>query len=384
MLLKPRLTIVPCHFPTVPMFSQPPLPYFLKGLLSASFISGSLLLSPVATAERVIDVTPSINSQDVLPSTSISGVFENDDQGTVDAQTVRIYLNDRDITSASTVTQNFFSYRPEKALPQGNYNVRVDYVTTQGLSRSVGWGFTVSPQILAQVESVTHNANEPLKAGATLTAIVKGTPRSQVSVLFIENGRTLQSLPAEEIYPGVYIASLTVSANSSVQEGIVVGRLERGGQTTYGIASTPVALQGQTTTSSGTTLEPTTTSPTSPAAAAPKAPAATNAAPIKPTLTSPAVDKRIDTSGFTLTGETSPGATVRIRVEADTPLLGNVFSLGGERLVDTEIQADSTGAFEVKVPAPTILKRDTRYKVTMEASQNGKTTAPVEAEFKQR
>jgi len=371
------------------MFSRHFLPDALKGVLSASILSGSLLLAPQALAERLTNVTPAVNSQDASPNTSISGVFDNDSQGTVDAATVRIYLNDRDITAASTITPNFFSYRPDNSLARGNYSVRIEYDTTRGLRRSVGWRFAVSPQASAQVESVTHNANDPLQAGATLLATIKGTPRGQASVLLIENGRTLRSLLANEVSPGVYVASLSVDASSRVQEGIVVGRLERAGQTTFGVAETPVVFQGSTASASSgnTTLNPTSTDSSTATANNPPAPTATpvgTAAPTKPKLTSPPLGERIDTSGFTLTGETSPGATVRVRVVADTPLLGNVFSLGGERLVDLDVEADSQGMFEVKVPAPAILRRDTRYQVTMTASQNGKTAAPVEAEFKQR
>ncbi|NJN29022.1 MAG: hypothetical protein HC824_00015 [Synechococcales cyanobacterium RM1_1_8] len=357
-------------------------------------------LSHPAHAERIVDVTPAVNAQNVLPSTSISGVFENDSQGTINPASLRIYLNNRDITAASTITRSFFSYRPEQALAQGDYEIRVDYETTQGDRRSVGWRFSVSPQALALVESVTHNATGRLSEGATFLATLKGTPGGQASFYLIQDGQTLRTLAAQEVSPGVYVASLSVASNSNVREGVVVGRLLRGGQTTYGIADGPATLQGSAIaippdanrtpsqippagSPAGQTPNPANSSAGNPASPATPSPVPASG-PIAPQITSPTQDSPITTSGFTLTGQTSPQARVRITVLADTPLLGNVFSLGSERLVNREVQADAQGKFEVRVPAPTILKRDTRYQVTLEAVLNGQTAAPVKLEFKQR
>ncbi|NJM57069.1 MAG: hypothetical protein HC857_06050 [Synechococcales cyanobacterium RU_4_20] len=76
------------------------------------------LAGPVQ-AQRVIDVTPGVSSQGVSPDTSIAGVFETEASGAVKADSVRIFLNGQDVTSRSTITRNFFSYRPERALAAG-------------------------------------------------------------------------------------------------------------------------------------------------------------------------------------------------------------------------------------------------------------------------
>lgn len=325
-------------------------------------------------AQQVVDVTPRVNSSGVASDSSISGVFDNDGRGTVDARTVRLFLNGQEVTAQSTITSSFFSYKPTQALSPGNYQVRLDYKTLQGEQRSVTWPFTVASQSRISLDAVTHNAANPLGAGTTFLATLTGTGGAQASVLLVEAGKSPRLLPAQEVSPGVYVATLGVTSNSRLAAGAVMGRLQRGDQIAYGVASTPAILQGSATASP-------------PAASIPpvaKQPPVSNlTAPLAPQLTRPAPGDRVTTAGFTLVGQTSPNATVSIKVTASTAIFGLV-SLGGERLVDDSVTADAQGRFEIQVPSPTILQRDTRYDLVMEASLNGQTSAPVEVQLKQR
>ncbi len=346
----------------------------------------ALLGMTTAQAQRVIDVTPSVNSQTVSPDTSISGVFENEAGVSVKAGSVKILLNAQDITSRSTITRSFFSYRPSAPLPAGDYTVRLDYESTQGQLRSVSWNFTVRPQVTLTVSQVTHNAAEGLRPGATFLVTLNGTRGGRASVLLVENGRTVREIQAQESSAGVYTATLPVAVDSDVREGVVIGRLESQGVVTYGAAAQPAmfGVQAQAST------PPTSSNPSQPGSSPPTTGSGTSSTPATsapltaPRVTSHQDGDRIQTRGFTLSGETSPSAQVNVVVTATTPILGGVVNIGGDRLINQVVQADAQGRFELEVPSPAILQRGTRYTVELTAELQNQTSKTTTLELRQR
>ncbi|NJR68848.1 MAG: hypothetical protein HC771_09390 [Synechococcales cyanobacterium CRU_2_2] len=353
-LLSPRLIgLIPSLTPSL-------IPRPIFGLMLGVGLVGTLA-GPVQ-AQRVIDVTPGVSSQGVSPDTSIAGVFETEASGAVKADSVRIFLNGQDVTSRSTITRNFFSYRPERALAAGAYTVRLDYESTQGQLRSVSWAFAVRSQPTLAISQVTHNATGSLGPGTTLLVTLNGTRGAQASVLLVEDGRTVRTIQAQESSAGVYVATLPVMG--AIREGTIVGRLANQGQVAYGVASVPAVFSDQPT--DPTTLAPTITGGTSSTPATPSDGTGTVGTLLPaPQLTSHRDGDRITTQGFTLVGRTVPNATVRVLVTATTPIFGGVLSLGGDRLVATDIQADSQGWFEVQVPSPALVQRGTRYQIEL-------------------
>lgn len=360
---------------------------FLLLLAGLSFSLSSLGGLPVQ-AQRVVDVTPGINSRNVSPETSISGVFENSQTESVKPGSVSIFLNGQNITRDSTITRSFFSYRPGRSLSPGNYTVRVDYESTGGQLRSVSWAFNVEPEATLDIAQVTHNAAEGLGAGGTLVVTVNGTRDSQAAVVLVENGRVVREIQAQETSPGLYTAALPVNADGSLREGIVIGRLMRQDRTVYGVASRPALFTRIAAAAPTTEIQtgtPATSSPTvsgSPGTTSGTT-AGTIAAPIAPRVTSHGDGDRISTRGFTLVGETSPNATVKAVVTASTPVFG-VFSVESNGLVDREIEADSSGRFELPVPSPTLLQRDTRYTIELTSQLQGQTSTTTTLELRQR
>ncbi len=148
----------------------------LSTLAGLGLLLGIVVNAPGVMAQRVIDVTPGVNSSMVSPDTSISGVFETSDGSLVQPGSVTIYLNGQNVTTNSTVTRSFFSYRPTSPLSPGSYTVRVDYQSTQGQRRSVSWMFTVQSQAALEISQVTHNAVEGIGRGGTLL-VTKWDPR---------------------------------------------------------------------------------------------------------------------------------------------------------------------------------------------------------------
>jgi hypothetical protein len=340
-------------------------------LAAAGMVASPFFSASSAIAQQVTNVNPTINSQSVAADSSIYGSF-NTNGGTVDPNSVRIFVNNRDVTRESVITGNFFSYRPTQSLSPGENQVRVEFKNMAGQGFVANWGFQVEqPRAALDITSVSHNATTTaLGSGSTFLATINGTPSAQASVLILD-GTTMRRIPAQEVSSGVYVATLNLGSGDRFNEGIVIGRLERQGKTVYSAASQAVAFQpnaastqvtqvqttptGQPTTNQPTTNQPTTNQPTT-----------STLTNLQPTFTSHQDGGVIESQGFTLTGQTQPNA--RVRVSVTSPSL-----FGESTLVDTTISADSNGMFTVRVPRPLILNAGIRYNVTAIANNSGQT-----------
>ena len=324
----------------------------LFALLTTMMLTSAIALPPTAWAQRVVEVNPALNSQNVSPTASISGQFD----ASVDTASVRIFVNGQDVTSRSTITRSFFSYRPEQPLPTGTVQVRVEYRSTAGEARTTGWSFIVQPPAPAQITSVTHNAIASLSSGSTLIVTINGTPGAEASILLVQDGRTVRELPARELTNGVYEARLALSSRDRVTEGIAIARLRRNNQATFAAATAPVVLNASST----STPSPTPT------------PQPTNPSTLRPSFTSHRNGDRVS-GGFTLVGQTQPNARVQITVTGRVSVLG--VNLGSSStLVNREVTADSSGRFQVEVPAPR-LPVPTQYSIRATA-RSGNETSP--------
>jgi hypothetical protein len=322
------------------------------------------LLSPViitpAQAQRVVNVNPEVNGQQVAPDTSISGEFDTS-AGTVQPGSVVILVNGVDVTADSTITSSFFSYRPTTAFTPGDIPVQVEYVGSDGFRRVASWQFTVqAPRPLVEISGVTHNATtKPLGSGSSLLVTVNGTPGSEAVVFLVKDGQTVQSLTADEVSAGVYVATLPVASNAQLNEGIVVARLTAQGETTYDVAAQPVAF----TTAATATTAPVTTVQN------PNAVQTAVVAPLTPAFTSHSDGGTVTGNSLTLVGQTRPGATVTVRVVGSTSVFGLLSAQ--QELLNGQVTADSTGLFQVNVPLGLQTGGGTRYDVTATASEGG-------------
>lgn len=348
----------------------------LSLLMTTGFILTPIVWSRSAQAQSVVDVNPGLESENVVPDTAISGLFEGDGQASVDPSSVKIFVNNTDVTGRSTITKTFFSYRPDKPLPTGANQVRVQYKNTSGSSRIATWSFNVqSPQNSLKISSVSHNASsEPLGPGSTFLATINGTPGATGSVLLIEDEKTVRQIPAQEVSSGVYVATLNVASNDQIQEGIAVGRLEGQNKTIYSAApqavvfsnsaqSTQIPQQEQT--SQGTATAASTTS-------------------LQPVFTSHQNGSQISSKGFTLEGTTQPSAKVSVKVTSTVPVLGGIVKVGESTLVEQEITADKNGRFQIQVPAPSVLAAGTQYTVRASASMGEQTSTPTQLNLTQK
>jgi hypothetical protein len=327
--------------------------------LGSALMMGPIAIAP-ALAQRVVNVSPEVNAQNIAPNASISGQFDTSG-GTVAVNSVRLFINGEEVTANSTITQNFFTYRPVTPFAAGPVEVQVEYFGSDGFKRISAWQFQVQPPRPAvEISAVTHNAaGTPLGPNSTFLVTVNGTPGSQGEVLLVREGRTVQTLPVQEVSSGVYVATLTVGSNSALAEGIVVSRLRRNGETSYAIANQPAVF---TTTASSGGPDTVVEDPSKPTAAEPEV-------ALSPVFTSPTNGSRISGGSFTLTGQTRPGATVTVQVTGSTSVFG--IASVAQTLLDRQITADADGNFQVSVPLGVLTGSGTRYTVTATASQDG-------------
>lgn len=330
----------------------------LLTLFVTMLFSGAAGLAAPTLAQRVVDPSPELNSQVASPD-SISAQFD----APVDPASVRIFVNDQDVTSRSTITRSFFSYRPDRAFAPGTVRVRVDYRGSGGDARNATWNFTVAAAPTAQIVSVTHNATASLNTGSTLIVSFNGTSGAQASVLLVEGG-TVRELPAREITSGAYEARLTLSNRDRVLDGVAIARLRLNNQSTYAAASAPVILNAPVTAPTPTPTPIPTPTPT-------PTPTTPDTSTLQPTFTSHRNGDRVS-AGFTLVGQTRPNARVRVSVTGRVSVLG--INLGQtSTLVDREVTADSSGRFQIDVPAPR-LPVPTQYTVRATARSGNETS----------
>ncbi|MEN9216539.1 MAG: hypothetical protein Q6K90_04345 [Gloeomargarita sp. HHBFW_bins_162] len=344
----------------------------IAGVLALGLTSGGVLglpglPVPVAVAQQVADPNPEPDSRQVPPDTSISGVFT---EAQVNPNSVRIFVNDRDVTSQSTITRTFFSYKPASPLPTGRNTVRVTYTGAGGATRTVQWSFRVqAPQAQVKINSITHNADsQPLGPGSTFLATMNGTPRSQATIWLVREGRAPEALSTQEVSPGVYVATLTVRSGDVFRNGAVVGRLQRSDQVIYGAAAQPVEFVG---TATSTPVPPIGTVP-------PTSPGNPGAIPLQPQFTSHQNGEEIRTRGFTLVGQTRPRAVVQIRVTSQVPVLGGVITVAPQTLVNQDVVADANGRFEIAVPYRGVVPAGAEYRVRAVSRAGNEVSAPVE------
>ncbi|NEO86207.1 MAG: hypothetical protein F6J87_18410 [Spirulina sp. SIO3F2] len=329
-------------------------------------VSTAILAPSAAIAQQVVNATPT--GQDVPENSSIAWQF--DDVSLVNAQSIKIFLNDQEVTGQSILDpgRNYFGYRPSQELTPGSHNVRVEFATPQGVGYAATWSFAV-PNTAIEISSVTHNgAEQPLGKDATFLATVNGTPGAQASVLLVQNGQTVRTVPASEVSSGVYVATVTVGAQDAVKEGILVGRLAQGDRVVYSVAPQAFAFNPSTTATTVTQTQTTQTTGTTNTSGS-----TSTAQALTLTVTDPANNTVINSkSGFTITGTTTPGAVVTVDAVAP-PVRVGPFSVGSAQTLLDGAQATvaADGTFSVAVPRPAVLQGGMKYNVTVTAEKDG-------------
>ncbi|MEA5471353.1 hypothetical protein [Spirulina sp. 06S082] len=196
----------------------------LSSLTAIAILLGSAVNSPVAQGQWVADITP--HNRNVKANSSISGTFQTQGEAAIDVNSVRIFLNGRDITANSTINRSFFSYRPSQPLNSGEHIVRVQFKNQEGLSNEVSWSFfvpgtstTVTTPTTTTPNTTTPNTTTPTAA----TVLPLNFLNHKDGEAIATRGFVLQG----ETEPGAKVTVKVVSSSPSV-----FGVINLGGDTT--------------------------------------------------------------------------------------------------------------------------------------------------------
>jgi hypothetical protein len=334
--------------------------------LVGSSVALGLLATPRLThAQQITDPSPAVAAVEVDPNSPISASFKPANGVSVRPETVKVFVDGKDVTSTAVITKDFFSYRPTTPLPPGEHDVLVEFTNTQNTTRRVTWSFTVSTPVNVAIDSVVHNAgNRALGTGEIMLITVNGTPNSKVTLYLVQDGQKLQTLNAQEVSSGIYVANKLVQPQDRTREGIVVARLERQGEVRFATAEQPIRLiEGAVSTSQTLTTQDVSASIVG------------QGQQLLPQLTNYKDGDRVTGNSFQLQGQTLPGASVQIQVSAERSI-GGGFINASTTLVNQTVQADSQGRFQLTV-SPAFPSSGTTYQITLKASANGQTSPTV-------
>ena len=213
---------------------------------------------------------------------------------------------------------------------------------------------TVAPGSAPRVDRFALAPVDRLEPGTELKFSLEGTPRAQAS---IQVPGLPMTLPMHEERPGRYIANYTLRKVDRVAPGPVVATLRSGER--LATSQLAMAQQGTSSTSASASASSSPMGASGTAAAAP--------GPLVLQVTSPGPNAAVDSSQLVLQGRTSPGANVRVKVDAVSPAAPGLTAVA-QAVADQTVTADPNGNFSLNF-GPQRYAPGTRFEVQLSARQ---------------
>ena len=131
---------------------------------------------PPAAGARLVGRIPEANSVTPATQPNVSAQFSEP----VDPNSLRIYFDNRDVTSQSYANATSFNFTPQYSVPAGTHNVRVTGTTTSGASFSRGWSFTSTAGVTNYINAISPGPGSRIGGSFLLTG--RTAPGSTVTV----------------------------------------------------------------------------------------------------------------------------------------------------------------------------------------------------------
>lgn len=272
------------------------------------------------------------------------------DAGTgINEGATRVLVNDKDVTGDATVTEAFFSYRPQTDLPVGKNTAVVIARDRAGNESRKEWAFTIAAnETLIKSVSVSPEA-KTLEPGDVVTVRLEAAPGGTARFSI---GGAVTNRAMSEQSPGVYVGTYTVKKGDSLAKApaSVTFTAAGGGRTVTQSADQSVTIAA--------------------------------GAPTAPTITSPTPDQAVG-NRVTISGKAAPGATVRYSLKYQGVLL--VLPAGGT-ISEGEAKADVQGNWttsEITLSAPLGVSRLTySVEAVTVGAANGELSEPATVQFR--
>ena len=167
-------------------------------------------------------VTPENGARVTIAQPDISGIFEDIGSG-IDRATVVILVNGQNVTGKSTITDNFFLYRPAANLPNGSSTIEVQARDKAGNARTYRSSFQIeSGGGTSAVRSFQHTARYYAQVGKPIGFKIEAEPGAKVTV---SAGNAIQNLALRESPAGVYQGSYVVKATDRFDNTLVTAKV---------------------------------------------------------------------------------------------------------------------------------------------------------------
>lgn len=189
-----------------------------SGNRTAPLVQSAATLDIDSEAPKISDVAPDDKAQTTNATPDIYAEI-SDAAGTgIDEESLKVTVRGQDVTRLVKVTPRFLLYTPSKPLTPGAVPVTISVRDRAGNETQSTWTFNVRPASDA-VQSVTHNATEPLKVGDVLTVTVKAQPRSRAT---FSVGDLVKSRELRETSSGNYVGRYIVQEGDEVVKAPVI------------------------------------------------------------------------------------------------------------------------------------------------------------------
>ena len=305
------------------------------------------------SAPEVQNLTPLSDSSVAQARPGISATFNDGSGSGIDANSLKLVVNGKDVTADANVTGTFVSYRPGGPLPAGDTSVNLTVGDAARNSVTKTWRFTVR-EASQVIKSVTFTPQTKPAPGDVITVKMQGESGGKARVWFsAPDGTKVREQAMQETSAGVYEAEYTVRRDDALSGFGVVGSL---------------------TTKSGAayTMEAETKVGGLPVAAG------------APKITSPA-DGASVTSPLTITGTSTAGASVRL-VTTYSGTVAGLFGVSGT-VNDQTATVNNQGVFKSSpIDLGTLISgKDTVYAVKATVvAVDGTESNPASVKFKKK
>lgn len=199
-----------------------------------SFPPAAVKAAPVAPGELRLSPAPDSELSEAQPTVAV-GFAANSMQ----IDSCRLTLNNREVTANCIKAPNFISYRSFTPMESGPYQVVFHGLTTTGTAIDKTWQFTIKP--LEGISALTQTDAKELGEFDDLEVRMDGLPGGQ-AYFEIENMRF--NLPMRETTPGHYEGVYRVQPGDSALRAQVIGYLTVNGHTYEKKSPRTVAIWG--------------------------------------------------------------------------------------------------------------------------------------------
>lgn len=173
-----------------------------------------------AAPPQIRDRSPEPNTHVGTAQPNLYAVFEDNGSG-VDTASVRLVLDNQNVTREAQISSSFVSYRPGQPLPTGRHTVELLVADRVGNRTRSYWSFTEDSSAGERITRVTDNADHPFRLGDTLHIELTGAPGGQCRF----SVGSIHDVPLAEVSRGHYSTDYGIRNGDSANNARVVVRL---------------------------------------------------------------------------------------------------------------------------------------------------------------